>query len=97
MNDIDDFCFNNGITRSRSSDSYYFTINGVSYRVSNHTIKASNSKAYDEFGNKIREKYHEDEEREDTVYITAGKTRIKEIYNHLKNGKKLDRRGYVID
>lgn len=34
---------------------------------------------------------------ENEVYIYASKTRIIEIYNNLKAGKKLDHRGYVID
>ena len=97
MQEIDDFCFENGISKSRTSDSYYFILNGVEYRVSNHTIASSNQRAYDEFGNKLREKYHPDKEKEDVIYITAGKTRIKEIYTNLKNGKRLNRRGYVID
>lgn len=95
MNEIEQFCFENGITKSRTSNSYYFTINDQNYRVSNHTIKASNLKAYDDLGNKIREEYHEKEERKDTIYITASKTRIIEIYNNLKDGKKLDRRGNI--
>jgi hypothetical protein len=49
--------------------------------------------AYNEFGEQIREKYHENKESDDVIYITAGKTRIIEIYNDLKAGHKLDRRG----
>lgn len=93
MNEIDDFCRDNAIERSKSSDSYYFTIDGQSYRVSNHTIAASNRGAYNEFGEQIREKYHGNKEDDDVIYITAGKTRIIEIYTDLKNGYKLDRRG----
>lgn len=93
MNEIDDFCRENAIVRSKSSDSYYFTIDGQNYRVSNHTIAASNRGAYGEFGEQIREKYHPDKEENDIIYITAGKTRIIDIYNDLKNGYKLDRRG----
>lgn len=95
MEEIDDFCNKNGITQSKSSDSYYFFLNDKEYRVSNHTIKASNSKAYNAFGEQVREKYHPDKEKDDVVYITAGKTRIIEIYENLKAGKELDRRGYV--
>lgn len=93
MNEIDDFCRENAISRSKSSDSYYFNIYGQNYRVSNHTIAASNRGAYGEFGEQIREKYHEDRERDDVIYITAGKTRIIDIYTDLSNGYKLDRRG----
>lgn len=95
MSGISQFCTENGICQSVSSDSYYFSLNGKSYRVSNHTIAASNAGAYDFLGNKVREKYHGD--NEDLVCITAGKTRIIQIYNDLKSGKKLDRRGYAVE
>ena len=94
MNNISDFCIENNIHQSFSGDSYYFSINGTNYRVSNHTIERSNQKAYDEFGNKIREKYHDGEEN--YVCIFASKTRIIQIYTDLKNGKKLDKRGYEV-
>lgn len=93
MSGIENFCAENGIRKSVNSDSYYFTINGQDYRVSNHTIEASNSKAYDDFGNKLRDKYHDDKRKEDIVYIHASKTRIIEIYNDLKNGYILDGKG----
>lgn len=47
MTEIEDFCNKNGIDRSLRNDSYYFMLNGKNYRVSNHTIEASNAKAYD--------------------------------------------------
>lgn len=93
MDRIDQFCSENGIDHSRTSDSYYFMIDGQKYRVSNHTVAASNAGAYNDLGEKIRDKYHEGGEESDTIYITAGKTRIIEIYNDLKAGYKLDRRG----
>lgn len=93
MDQIDEFCRENGIDRSLTSDSYYFTIDGQKYRVSNHTVAASNRGAFNDQGEKIREKYHEGGEEEGTIYITAGKTRIIDIYNDLKAGYKLDRRG----
>ena len=97
MKEIDDFCNENNIVQSSSSDSYYFEINGQKYRVSNHTVDASNRGAYDELtGSNKRELYHPNGEEDDTIYITAGKTRIMDIYNNLKAGKKLDRRGNVI-
>ena len=96
MQEIEDFCRENGIHASRSNDSYYFTIGDQDYRVSNHTVEASNRRAFTEEGEQVRELYHEEGERPDTVYITAGKTRIMEIYNDLKAGKKLDRRGNVV-
>lgn len=97
MNEIDDFCIKNNISQSKTSDGYYFTIDNKNYRVSNHTIDASNRHAYNEFGEKIREEYHNEIEKIYTICITASKTRIIEIYNNLKSGKKLDKRGYVIE
>lgn len=93
MDEIYDFCSENHISHSLSCDSYYFTINGQSYRVSNHSVEASNAAAYNWVGEQIRDIYHDDGRREDTIYIHAGKTRIREIYADLLAGKKLDGRG----
>lgn len=95
MNEIDNFCAENGISQSRLNDSYYFTLNGIKYRVSNHSIEASNADAYNWQGEQVRGKYHDDSRRDDTIYIHAGKTRIIEIYENLKKGKMLDGRGNV--
>ena len=93
MDEIDEFCNKNGIHQSSSSDSYYFTINGKSYRVSNHTIAASNRHAYDRVtGVQIRPLYHDFDTYD--AEITAGKTRIIQIYNDLKSGYELDKRGF---
>ena len=93
MEEIAEFCVENGISQSRSGDSYYFTIDGKRYRVSNHTISASNRGAFDELtGEKRRELYHDGISEE--IEITAGKTRIREIYNDLKAGYELDKRGF---
>lgn len=98
MDEIGKFCNENGIQQSSRGDSYYFTINDIAYRVSNHTVEASNRAAYDELtGEQLRELYHDGGRDSDTVYITAGKTRIREIYAALKAGKKLDGRGYPIN
>lgn len=97
MQDIDIFCTENGIQQSVSGNSYYFIIDGKHYRISNHTIEASNRRAYNEFGEKIREKYHADERDPDTVYIYASKTRIKEIYTAIASGATLDGRGNIIN
>lgn len=97
MDEIDEFCNKNAISQSAKSDSYYFTIDGQAYRVSNHSIEASNRAAYDDLGNVIREKYHPDEREEDVIYIHAGKTRIMDIYNDLKAGYRLDGRGNRIN
>lgn len=93
MEEIDDFCIENHITSSSTNDSYYFTLNGVKYRVSNHSVESSNKGMYDSFGNQIRDSYHPDGRKEDVIYIHASKTRIIEIYNDLKNGYELDGRG----
>lgn len=85
------FCLDHSIKHSISFDSYYFTLYGTDYRVSNHTVAASNRGAYRD-GVQVRDLYHPDGEA-DTVCITAGKTRIIEIYNDLTAGYKLDRRG----
>lgn len=94
MENIDSFCRENGIHASKGGDSYYFELNGKNYRVSNHSIEASNAKAYNFLGEQVREKYHDDTRAENTIYIHAGKTRIIEIYTDLKNGIELDGRGY---
>lgn len=95
MEEIEKFCNENNISKSASSDSYYFEINGQKYRVSNHTIESSNAKAYNCFGEKVREKYHDNTRAKDVIYIHASKTRIIEIYNNLKNGYKLDGKGNI--
>ena len=95
LKEIEKFCAENGICSSSSNDSYYFTVRGVNYRVSNHTIEASNRGAYDELtGEKKRTLYHQNGREENTVYIHASKTRIIEIYNDLIAGYTLDGRGY---
>lgn len=93
MREIETFCAENGIHQSKNSDSYYFTINGQEYRVSNHSVEASNNGAYDELGNKTRELYHANGRENNVRYIHASKTRIMEIYNDLANGYELDGRG----
>lgn len=102
MDRINEFCRDNGIHASSSNDSYYFDINGKSYRVSNHSVESSNSGAYHYdwmtgTTEKVRAEYHPGGRDKDTVYIHASKTRIIEIYTDLKNGYQLDGRGYRID
>ena len=94
MDEIDEFCIENGISASLTNDSYYFIINGQKYRVSNHSIEASNKKAFNQYGEKVRDCYHSDKRDVDTIYIHASKTRLIEIYNDLKNGYELDGRGF---
>lgn len=93
MAEIEAFCRENGIDASASRDSFYFTVNNQKYRVSNHSVEASNAGAYDEIRGKIRDTYH-DGRKADVIYIHASKTRIIEIYENLKNGVELDGRGY---
>lgn len=99
MDAIDSFCKDHNIEQSSSSDSYYFTINGQDYRVSNHTIEASNKHAYSTIGFETiqtRPLYHPNGREADTIYITASKTRLIEIYTNLEKGLKLDKRGFVV-
>lgn len=94
MGEISAFCAAHGIEQSARGDSYYFTLNGKKYRVSNHSIEASNAGAFDRYtGEQRRELYHGEERAADVVYIHASKTRIMEIYNDLAAGYKLDGRG----
>lgn len=93
MDEIEAFCSAHGISHSRSNDSYYFTINGVNYRISNHTYAASDAGMYNAFGEKVRSSYHSADEINNTISIFASKTRLIEIYNDLKAGYILDGRG----
>lgn len=95
MAEIDAFCADNGISASLSKDSYYFTLNGKRYRVSNHTINTSNRAAFNELGEQVREVYH-DEPDDELICITASKLRIIDIYNALKAGRTLDKRGNIV-
>lgn len=93
MLEIENFCRENGISASRTNDSYYFTINGIDYRVSNHSVESSNAHAYSDYGVQLREVYHPNGRENDVIYIHASKTRIREIYNDLKAGYILDGHG----
>ena len=42
---------------------------------------------------KIRDEYHTAES--DTICITAGKTRLPEVYQNILSGKPLDKRGNI--
>lgn len=94
MREIEQFCADHNISASLSSDSYYFTLRGTTYRVSNHSIDASNRAAYDELtGEQRRALYHDADDERQLVCILAGKTRIIDIYNDLAAGYELDIRG----
>ena len=97
MDRISAFCAANGISASASMDSYYFTLHGQKYRVSNHSIEASNAGAVNWCGERTRAAYHPGGREPDTIYIHAGKTRIMEIYDDLRDGKRLDGRGNRIE
>lgn len=90
MKEIDDYCSNHGITRSRSSDSYYFIHNGVEYRISNHAVERS----VNSYGNN----YHgdSDEYRNNVFCIHASKTRLIDIHQLIIKGIKIDHRGNKI-
>lgn len=94
--EIKRFCDANGIHASKTFDSYYFTMRGHRYRVSNHTVEASNRHAYDRAGRKRRELYHPDGREDGVTYIHASRYRIIRIYLDLKLGAKLDGRGRVV-
>ena len=94
MDEIDSFCHEHAISRSNSMDSYYFTVNGKRYRVSNHTVSASDKGMYDAYGVKIRESYHADDA--DLICITAGKTRLIEVYNNIVAGIDINKRGFAV-
>lgn len=93
MDEISEFCKKNKIEQSFKGDSYYFSIDEQEYRVSNHSVEASNKGAYSEIYGQTRELYHPEGREDDVIYIHASKTRIREIYNDLKAGYKLDGRG----
>ena len=93
METIRRYCDEHGIRYSSSMDSYYFTVNGIQYRVSNHSVESSNARAYSWTGEQVRQKYHAEGRQDDTIYIHAGKTRIMEIHQDLMDGYKLDGRG----
>ncbi len=90
---IREFCDDHNIRYSKNQDSYYFTIRGTRYRVSNHTVEASNKAAYRRDGTRRRELYHPNGREKDTVYIHASHFRIPQIYMDLRMGRDLDGRG----
>lgn len=93
MDEVKDFCLENKINYSRNMDSFYFYLDGKSYRVSNHSIESSNASAYDDVFGQTRELYHPEGREDDVVYIHASKTRICDIYKDLQAGYVLDGRG----
>lgn len=90
MKEIDEYCYENGISRSRSSDSYYFSHNGIDYRVSNHAVERSVDRYGDSYHGKSKEY------RENTFCIHAGKTRIIDIHKAIIAGLTVDHKGNVV-
>ena len=82
---LDDFCRQNGIRQSKSGNSFYFRLNGKSYRVSDHTEQYSNVCSRDLKGRKIRKCYHGKTSRTNT--ILAQRSEVKRIYEEIKYGK----------
>lgn len=98
MREVETFCDEKGIGHSASYDSFYFWVADKFYRVSNHSIEASNRAAFDPVTHEQRrELYHEWTRDPEIVYIHASKTRLIEIYNALSAGLAVDGRGYVRD
>ena len=64
---------------------YYFMLNGIEYRISNHSVESSNRNGG----------WHREGRIKGVVYIHASKTRIIEIYQNLEKGLQLDGRGNV--
>ena len=87
MDEIEEFCKQNGIARSFNSDSYYFVANGKAYRVSN-SLRASGEYVYDPITD---QRVHTDDSN--TTYIHASKVRIIDIYNDIIAGYELDGHG----
>ena len=95
MSEITDFCKAHNIDYSSNKDSYYFELNGKKYRVSNHSIEASNNHAFNSDGVQTRRLYHAWDRDPDVTYIHASKTRLMEIYAALQDGYELDGRGHI--
>ena len=95
MDEIDDFCKENNIIQSSTSDSYYFSINSIKFRISNHSIQQSNLKAFNDLGQRIRNDYHNSDDF--YVEILASKTRLIDIYTSLINNVLIDYRGRIVD
>lgn len=89
MSEIEYYCNEHGISFSQSMDSFYFRFNGKKYRVSNHSVEASNRNRR----NSGKEIFH-DEGRDEYVNIFASKTRLIEVHKNVLSGAEIDGRGY---
>ncbi len=95
MKEVETFVKENDIKQAQNGKSFYFELNGKKYRVSNHTVEASNAGAFNSEGQQVRELYHP-EGREGETQIFASPTRLIEIYNAIKDGKQVDGRGRIV-
>lgn len=79
MNEIEEYCANNNISKSLRSDSYYFTYNGVEYRISNHSVEVSVSNT--------GERYHgnSEEYRNKIFCVHASKVRLIDIHQAVRD------------
>ena len=84
--ELTEFCERNGIRRSKYGDSFYFTLQGKRYRISNHSTEISNSWSRNLNGKQIRRPYHS--RRDNTVSIIAPRSRVKAIYEELSRTNK---------
>lgn len=76
------FCKLNGITYSTSLDSFYFSLNGKDYRISNHSLEDSIKFSHG--------RYHTNKEQnKNLICIQADKSQLFKIYNKLKEGKEI--------
>lgn len=83
--DLNEFCRQNGIRRSKSGDSFYFEIRGKLYRVSNHTQQYSNECSWSLNGKRLRHNYHP-KGGDGEVTIIAPRSQLKQIYRKLNTG-----------
>ena len=95
---LESFCRENAIIKSETGKSYYFSMAGKKYRVSNHTIADSNRGAYGKNGKKRRRLYHDAEADSNLICINVSKPdkNIYRIYNSLKRGAVVDAYGEVL-
>ena len=95
IDEIDEFCSKNGILHYPWDDSYFFTVNGKECRVCDYTKFFPSHNNYDFNCKKLPpDRLFYGKRGEYDVDIIAGRTRLVQIYNDLKAGYDLDRRGF---
>lgn len=90
MDTVQSYCDQNGIGYSSKMDSFYFTYEGQKYRISNHSVEASNQGRR----NAGLEEFHGS--RDEYVNIFASKTRLVEIHQRIVAGLKVNGRGFLV-